>query len=299
MLALRAPVLRLASRAAASSTRGPVVVHLRSSSAPPTANEASIVRSKQHEGLTYLELDRAKAKNALSVKMVRELRQLIEEIRFDGATRAVVLRSAVTGSFCAGADLKERKTMNQLEVAQFLYNLRRLLGELEDLPVPTIAAIDGPALGGGLELALACDLRVAGSTVSKIGLPETRLAIIPGAGGTQRLSRLIGTSQAKDLIFTAKVMTAEEAHARGIVNYVAKEDQTASDAATDVAKDMLEAGPLALRAAKTAIDVGAQLDQESGLDVERLSYQTILQTKDRLEGLAAFAEKRKPVYRGE
>ncbi|CEQ39337.1 SPOSA6832_00849 [Sporobolomyces salmonicolor] len=204
--------------------------------------------------------------------MVRELRDLVEEVRFDGETRVLILRSAVPGAFCAGADLKERKTMSELEVARFLYNLRRLLSELESLPIPTIAAIDGPALGGGLELALACDLRVAAPSVTKIGLPETRLAIIPGAGGTQRLARLIGTSRAKDLIFTAKVMTAEEAHGQG---------------------------PLALRAAKTAVDVGSQLDLGSGLDVERLCYQTILKSRDRLEGLAAFAEKRKPVYRGE
>ncbi|GAA5846744.1 hypothetical protein JCM3766R1_005052 [Sporobolomyces carnicolor] len=266
--------------------------------APGAPPQASIVRSSKHEGLTFLQLDRAKAKNALSVQMVHELRQLIEEIRFDGVTRAVVLRSAVEGSFCAGADLKERKTMDPLEVARFIYNLRRLLGELDDLPMPTIAAIDGPALGGGLELALACDLRVAGAHVAKIGLPETRLAIIPGAGGTQRLSRLIGTSQAKDLIFTSRIMSAEEAQQRGIVNYLAKSGQSACEAASQVVAEMLQAGPLALRAAKTAIDVGAQIDVESGLDVERLSYQTILHTQDRLEGLAAFAEKRKPAYKG-
>ncbi|GAA5924003.1 uncharacterized protein JCM15063_005522 [Sporobolomyces koalae] len=271
---------------------------IRFYSAPPSSPQASIKRSNTHEGLTYLELDRASAKNALSVQVVSELRHLIEEIRFDGVTRAVILRSAVAGSFCAGADLKERKSMNELEVARFIYNLRRLLTELEDLPMPTIAAVDGPALGGGLELALACDLRVAGSNVSKIGLPETRLAIIPGAGGTQRLSRLIGTSQAKDLIFTSKIMDANEAHARGIVNYLAQDGQTASEAASQVVGEMLQAGPLALRAAKTAVDVGSQLDLESGLHVERLSYQTILHTRDRLEGLAAFAEKRKPVYRG-
>lgn len=266
--------------------------------APPPPAQASIIRSKHHPGLTYLQLDRAKAKNALSVQMVTELRQLIEHIRFDGVTQAVVLRSAVEGAFCAGADLKERKSMSELEVARFIYNLRRLLGELADLPMPTIAAVDGPALGGGLELALACDVRVAGANVSKIGLPETRLAIIPGAGGTQRLSRLIGTSQAKDLVFTSRIMSAQEAHDRGLVNYIAKDGQSASDAARDVVGEMLQAGPLALRAAKTAIDVGAQVDIESGLDVERLSYQTILHTKDRLEGLAAFAEKRKPVYQG-
>ncbi|BGP22395.1 methylglutaconyl-CoA hydratase [Rhodotorula toruloides] len=187
--------------------------HARYSTDSPA--QASLLRSSLHEGLSFIQLDRAKAKNALSVQLVRELRELVEEVRFDGWTRAVILRSAVPGSFCAGADLKERATMSQLDVARFLYNLRRLLGEIEDLPVPTIAAVDGPALGGGLELALACDLRVAGSTVTKIGLPETRLAIIPGAGGTQRLSRLVGSSRAKDLIFSSKVLSAGEAERAG------------------------------------------------------------------------------------
>ncbi|BGP18941.1 hypothetical protein JCM10213v2_007021 [Rhodosporidiobolus nylandii] len=188
--------------------------------------------------------------------------------------------------------------MSELDVARFLYKLRRLLSELEDLPMPTIAAIDGPALGGGLELALAADLRVAGSTVTKIGLPETRLAIIPGAGGTQRLSRLIGASRAKDLIFGAKVLGAQQAFEAGIVNYVSEPRDTASECAEKVAGEMLQAGPLALRAAKLAINVGLESGFEAGLDAERLAYQTILKTEDRIEGLRAFAEKRKPVYRG-
>ncbi|GAA5836821.1 hypothetical protein JCM11251_005797 [Rhodosporidiobolus azoricus] len=278
--------------------RSPPHIHLRHLSAAPSATEAAVVRSDTIEGLSYLELNRPQAKNALSVRLVQEARQAVEEVRFDGWTRALILRSSSPGSFCAGADLKERKAMSELEVARFLYNLRRLLGELAGLPVPTIAAIDGPALGGGLELALACDLRVACNTVTKIGLPETRLAIIPGAGGTQRLSRLIGVSRAKDLIFSSKVLTAEQALGAGIVNYVSKDGQTASDGAEEVVGEMLQAGPLALRAAKLAIDVGAESDLESGLDVERLAYQTILQTEDRNEGLRAFAEKRKPVYRG-
>ncbi|KAJ8296306.1 Methylglutaconyl-CoA hydratase, mitochondrial [Rhodotorula toruloides] len=265
---------------------------------PHSPAQASLLRSDTLDGLSFIQLDRPKAKNALSVQLVRELRELVDEVRFDGWTRAVILRSAVPGSFCAGADLKERATMSQLDVARFLYNLRRLLGEIEDLPVPTIAAVDGPALGGGLELALSCDLRVASSTVTKIGLPETRLAIIPGAGGTQRLSRLIGSSRAKDLIFSSKILSAGEAERVGVVNYVSAEGQSASEKAEEIVAEMLQAGPLALRAAKTAIDTGSQLDLESGLDVERLSYQTILQTEDRLEGLKAFAEKRKPVYKG-
>ncbi|KWU41475.1 ClpP/crotonase [Rhodotorula sp. JG-1b] len=273
--------------------------HLRClSQVASTAPVAQLTRSTELEGLTYLELNRPQAKNALSVELVDRMRQLVEDVRFDGWTRTLILHSTAPGSFCAGADLKERKGMQPLEVARFLYNLRRLLSEIESLPLPTIAAVDGPALGGGLELALACDLRVAGSSVTKIGLPETRLAIIPGAGGTQRLSRLVGASRAKDLIFSSRIMAASEALERGVVNYVSEKGQSATEKAEEVAKEMLQAGPLALRAAKTVIDIGAEVDLESGLDVERLAYQTILSTEDRMEGLRAFAEKRKPVYQG-
>ncbi|GAA5863980.1 hypothetical protein JCM8547_005299 [Rhodosporidiobolus lusitaniae] len=255
-------------------------------------------RSTTLEGLSYLSLNRPDAKNALSVSLVEQAKKAVEEVRFDGWTRALIIRSTSSSVFCAGADLKERKGMSELEVARFLYNLRRLFGEISDLPVPTVAAIDGPALGGGLELALSCDLRVAGNTVTKIGLPETRLAIIPGAGGTQRLSRIIGVSRAKDLIFRARVLNAQEALQAGIVNYVAEPRDTATECAEKVVEEMLQAGPLALRAAKLAIDVGSEADLDSGLNVERLAYQTILRTEDRLEGLRAFAEKRKPVYKG-
>lgn len=149
----------------------------------------------------------------------------------------LIVKSTTPGSFCAGADLTERRTMNKLQVAKFLSDLRAVLGKLENLPMPTLAAIDGPALGGGLELSLACDLRVAGiysifsynfvsksnvfvgATVTKIGLPETRLGIIPGAGGTQRATRLIGLSKTKDLIYTARTLTAPEALEIGDVEF--------------------------------------------------------------------------------
>ncbi|GAA5979637.1 hypothetical protein JCM10908_002993 [Rhodotorula pacifica] len=285
---------------AVQASRRSLNAHARflSQAAASSAPVAQLTRSNELEGLTYLELNRPQAKNALSVELVDRMRQLVEDVRFDGWTRTLILHSTAPGSFCAGADLKERKGMQPLEVARFLYNLRRLLSEIESLPLPTIAAVDGPALGGGLELALACDLRVAGSSVTKIGLPETRLAIIPGAGGTQRLSRLIGASRAKDLIFSSRIMAAPEALERGVVNYVSDKGQSATQKAEEVVKEILQAGPLALRAAKTAVDIGAEVDLESGLDVERLAYQTILSTEDRMEGLRAFAEKRKPVYKG-
>ncbi|PSS35410.1 hypothetical protein PHLCEN_2v1565 [Hermanssonia centrifuga] len=203
------------------------------------------------------------------------------------------------GSFCAGADLAERRTMSQAQVDKFLLDLRGALGKLESLPMPTIAAIDGPALGGGLEMALACDLRVAGHSVTKIGLPETKLGIIPGAGGTQRLTRLLGLSKAKNLIFTARSLNAAEALDYGVVDYVSDEGTSAVDRALRLAEEISSNAPLALRAAKQAISRAPDLALEQGLDFERASYEGLLTSKDRLEALEAFKEKRPPVFKGE
>jgi methylglutaconyl-CoA hydratase len=168
---------------------------------------------------------------------------------------------------------------------------------LEDLPVPTIAAIEGGAFGGGLELALAADLRVAGSA-AKMGLVETGLAIIPGAGGTQRLPRLIGISRAKNLIFTARRIGAEEAGRLGLVDRLAAPGEALSQALM-LAREILPNGPVALRLAKQALNRGSELDLAGGLAFEQACYAQVLSTKDRLEGLAAFREKRKPRFRGE
>jgi len=189
--------------------------------------------------------------------------------------------------------------MTAKQVSKFLIDLRRAIASLEDLPVPTIAAIDGPALGGGLELAFACDFRVAGWNVTRIGLPETKLGIIPGAGGTQRAVRLLGLSRAKELIYTAKLLTALEAKEYGVVDYVSKEGTTAVNGALTLAEQMASSAPLALRQAKRALSLAPDLELESGLDVEKLCYEALLPTKDRIEALNAFKEKRAPVFRGE
>lgn len=189
--------------------------------------------------------------------------------------------------------------MSQIQIVKFLTDLRDALGRLENLPMPTIAAIDGPALGGGLELSLACDLRVAGHGVTQIGLPETSLGIIPGAGGTQRAARLLGPSKAKDLIFTARALSAEEAFDWGLVDYVSSPDSSAFDRALSLAEAIAKNAPLALRAAKQAISRSEDLALETGLDFERASYEGLLKSQDRLEALEAFKEKRRPVFKGE
>lgn len=199
-----------------------------------------------------------------------------------------------------GADLKERASMSQEQVTTFVTNLRSLMSRIYNLPIPVIAAIDGVALGGGLELALACDMRTA-SKESKLGLVETKLAIIPGAGGTQRLSRIVGPSISKELIFTSKVINGEKAHQLGIVNDVA-ETNSSNDAAyqksLNIAREIIPNGPIAIRMAKMAINRGIEVDLNTGLKFEEACYAQVIPTKDRIEGLTAFKEKRTPKYTG-
>lgn len=247
-------------------------------------------------GLVLLGLDRPAAKNALGRQLLAELEEAFATLAGDPSVRVVVLHSLVEGVFCAGADLKERAGMTPEEAEAFVKRLRAAFTALERLPMPVIAALEGAALGGGLELALACDLRVAGAA-ARLGLPETSLAIIPGAGGTQRLPRLIGRSRAKELIFTARRLSSAEALACGVVDR-SVEAGSALAAALDLAREILPNGPVALRAAKEAIDAGLDRDRDGGLAVEEACYARVLPTEDRLEGLAAFREKRKPVYRG-
>ncbi|KAI9014528.1 ClpP/crotonase-like domain-containing protein [Phycomyces nitens] len=251
------------------------------------------------EGIAVLNLNRPAAKNALSTTLLREFREALKEARFVRQPRVLIIQSLVEGVFCAGADLKERATMSPDQVTEFLYNLRQAYRELETLPMPTIAAIDGAALGGGLEMALSCDLRVAGPR-AKIGLPETRLAIIPGltrAGGTQRLPRLIGSARAKELIYTAAILNSKDAYNYGIVNHA--DEKSGYEKALNMAKLILPQGPIAVSMAKMAIDKGITVDIDAGLEIEQAYYARVIPTKDRLEGLQAFREKRPPIYKGE
>ena len=287
---------RTACAAAARGSRAlSATAAAAAAAAPPQLRVASL--GGDLAGTTVLTLDRPAAKNALGRAMLAELAAALQALRFDPAVRAVVLASAVAGVFCAGADLKERAGMSPPEVAAFVHGLRAAFSGVASLPMPVIAAIEGAALGGGCELALACDLRVAGADAS-LALPETGLAIIPGAGGTQRLPRLVGASAAKELIFTGRRLRAPEAAALGLVDHCVPAGQ-ALERALALAREILPRGPLAVRAAKAAIDGGLQADLATGLQLEAACYAQVIPTADRLEGLAAFAQKRAPVYRGE
>lgn len=248
-------------------------------------------------GIATITLNRPNKANALSQQLLIDLTKAIEQISQDENIRVIVLTSSGDKAFCAGADLKERAVMNEKEVKQTVELIGRTLNRLEALKKPVIAAINGVALGGGLELALACDIRFA-SNKAKFGLTETSLGIIPGAGGTQRLPRLIGKGKAKELIFTAKVVDAIEANHLGIVEYVVEENQLLSSV-YDFAQKIAKNAPIAITQAKYAINKGYEVELEKGLLIESEAYEFTIHTKDRLEGLQAFKEKRKPKFSGE
>ncbi|WCJ25817.1 Enoyl-CoA hydratase mitochondrial [Euphorbia peplus] len=252
--------------------------------------------SESDSGILEVNLDRPAARNSIGKEMLKGLQQIFELISSDDSAKVVMISSSVPKVFCAGADLKERKLMTQSEVQSYVNSLRSTFSFIEELHIPTIAVIEGAALGGGLEMALSCDLRICGED-AVLGLPETGLAIIPGAGGTQRLPRLVGKSVAKELIFTGRKIGGREAMSMGLVNYSVPAGEAHSKA-LEVAREINQKGPIAIKMAKRAINEGIQLDLASALEVEEECYEQILNTEDRLEGLAAFAEKRKPVYTG-
>uniref|UniRef100_A0A8D2E7M6 AU RNA binding methylglutaconyl-CoA hydratase n=1 Tax=Theropithecus gelada TaxID=9565 RepID=A0A8D2E7M6_THEGE len=237
---------------------------------------------EENRGIVVLGINRAYGKNALSKNLIKMLSKAVDALKSDKKVRTIIIRSEVPGIFCAGADLKERAKMSSSEVGPFVSKIRAVINDIANLPVPTIAAIDGLALGGGLELALACDIRVA--------------------GGTQRLPRAIGMSLAKELIFSARVLDGQEAKAVGLISHVLEQNQEGDAAyrkALDLAREFLPQGPVAMRVAKLAINQGMEVDLVTGLAIEEACYAQTIPTKDRLEGLLAFKEKRPPHYKGE
>lgn len=250
--------------------------------------------------IRILTLNRPESLNSISKALLHQLFTQIKSIQKSREIRCLV----VTGSsdaFCTGADLKERSTMNDPEVREFLEKLMNCFKAIEDLEVPTIASIGGYALGGGLELALCFDLRIAVNDFKKkdyIGLPETSLGIIPGAGGTQRLPRLIGPSRAKEMIFTASKYSAQDALETGLINKVISSKNLWEETIA-LAQEICHNAPIALRAAKQAINNGNHLGINEALLLEQDCYRQTIHSHDRKEALMAFNEKRKPVFKGE
>ncbi|MBA2879628.1 enoyl-CoA hydratase/carnithine racemase [Anoxybacillus kamchatkensis] len=257
----------------------------------------AVLYSTIDAGVAVVTLNRPDAANALSLKMLNELQRIQAELKLNRNVRAVIVTGAGQKTFCAGADLKERAKMNETQVRQTVALIRETINGFEQLPQPVICALNGGAFGGGLELALACDIRIAAEHAT-MGLTETALGIIPGAGGTQRLPRLIGIGRAKEMICTARRVSAQEAERIGLVERVVSAEQLLDEAFT-IATAISNNAPIAVAQAKAAINHGVQVDMHTGLVIEQMAYERTIHTNDRLEGLRAFKEKRKPVYKGE
>ncbi|KAI1394802.1 ClpP/crotonase [Hypoxylon fuscum] len=325
---------RLSSRLASPAIR---FLRLYSSDAGPLIKVTNFPAPNSGH-IRILELNRPSARNAISKALLAALRAEVDDVqaqyttdgdelpppkRFGGAagidekgpTRALVLASAVDASFCAGADLKERRGFTPEETAQFLANLRGTFSSLSTLPIPTISAVSSLALGGGLELALSTHFRVLASTAT-VGLPETRLGIIPGAGGTYRLPALIGIARARDIILTGRRVSAPEAYFLGIADRlvevlpederdgVAQENSSNSSnglpararnavlsEAVRLASEICEGGPIAVRSALQAVSWARE-------EIENAMYERVVKSEDRNEALEAFKEKRKPIFKG-
>lgn len=252
---------------------------------------------RREGGIVIATLNRPDKLNALNKEVYEGLKTLVDVLDTDKTARVLILTATGDKAFCVGADLKERQGMNEKDVLVRLEWVKGILLRLERLPLPVIAAINGTALGGGCELALACDLRVAAENAT-LGLPEVDLAIIPGSGGTQRLTRVVGMGRALEMILLARRISAKEALEMNLVNAVVPAGQSLSAALT-WANKMCEAGPIALRQAKSAVRLGGGRTIDEGLQIELDAYKACLYSKDRLEGLKAFNEKRKPAYKGE
>ncbi len=241
-------------------------------------------------------LNRTEQMNSLDGQLLRELGELLDKCESDGSIGALVL-SGGKKLFCAGADVKYVTSLETInDFLAFSRLTRETFHKIEVLSKPVIAAIGGAALGGGLEMALCCDLRVA-SEKAKLGLPEAKLGAMPGAGGTQRLPRLIGPALAKQLIFTGNFITATEAYRIGLVNEVTTPEDCLIKA-VELASEISERAPLALQAIKKSINTGLQVDLESGLNYEAECTKCVVGSEDHHEGFRSFIEKRKPVWKG-
>jgi methylglutaconyl-CoA hydratase len=260
-------------------------------------SESFPIRIEQRAAVAIWTIDRVDRRNALSRATLLAFGKLAREAAANASIRAIIVTGAGDVAFCAGADLKERQAMDENEVRAQIELYRSELGPLDRSPKPVVAAINGAALGGGLELALCCDLRVA-SVHARLGFPETSLAIIPGAGGTQRLPRLVGEGRAKEMILLGRQLTADEALAWGLVQRVTPLDTNVVDDALEWIRPIAEGAPVAQAAALTAIDRAFDVSLDIGLELEKVSYDKTLVSEDRREALAALAQKRAPRFEG-
>jgi enoyl-CoA hydratase len=259
-----------------------------------TMNNSVLVHYEKSTAV--ITLNRPEQLNCFNYDMLVKLGEILEEVRFRPDIRTVIFTGEGPKAFSTGADLKERRNLTEAQVRRNVAKIRDVFSQIEALPQPTIAAVNGHALGGGFELILACDLRIA-VPYALLGLTEVSWGIIPGAGGTQRLPRLIGETKAKELIYTARRITASQAKELGLLNGLTTTDELLASA-YDLAEEINRNAPMAVQQTKYAIQTGGQVDLQTGLSVESKAYEVIIPTHDRIEALEAFREKRTPEFQG-
>jgi len=251
---------------------------------------------EKSEGIATITLNRPEALNAFSKEVVEEILQALEDIRRDENVRVVILTGAGEKAFSAGADIKAMIGINPLKARELSLMGEKLCVSFENLEKPVIAALNGYALGGGMEVAMSCDIRIASENV-RMGQTEINIGLIPGWGGTQRLTRLVGRGKAKELVFTGRMIDARTAEQLGIVNMIVPADKF-RETVRQFALELAAKAPVALKIAKALIDKGADIGLESALALEREGFGVVASTEDLQEGVKAFTEKRKPTFKG-
>src|SRR5256714_363480 len=258
----------------------------------PEAN----IRFEATDSIGTLTIDRPKSLNALNPDTLREILRCVRDVRRAGEVRALILTGAGEKAFVAGADIAEMSKMTVVQAKEMARLGQRVTSALEDLPIPVIAAVNGFALGGGMELVMACDLAIA-SEKARFGQPEINLGIIPGFGGTQRLARRVGAPRAREMIYGGDMIDAETARQWGLVNRVVKPEDLLAEA-RKLAATLATKPPVALAQAKLAIQHGLDVDLENGLRLEAEAFAVTFSTEDRTEGMAAFLTKRPAKFMG-
>ena len=246
------------------------------------------------DGIGYITINRPAALNALSSEVLTDLNLVLDEVEKHEDIRVVIVSGQGDKAFVAGADIKEMDQMSPIQAVEYMTYANDTFTRLSDLTQPTIAVLNGYALGGGLELALSTDIRI-GFEKTMVGFPEVGLGIIPGFAGTQRMSRLIGTSKTKELIYTARIVKGNEAYDLGILNKLVPAEELLSSA-EELAKSIMKNAPLAVEKAKHVIQVGSELPLKNAIRLETEAEALLFSTEDKVEGMRAFVEKRKAVF---
>lgn len=242
----------------------------------------------------YITINRPEALNALSSQVLADLNEVLDQVENSEDIRVVIVTGSGEKAFVAGADIKEMDLMSPIQAFEYMTFANNTFTRLSDLRQPTIAVLNGYALGGGMELALSTDIRI-GYEKTVVGFPEVGLGIIPGFAGTQRMSRLIGTSRTKELIFTARTVKGQEAYELGILNKLVSVEELLSSA-EEMAAAIMKNAPLAVEKAKHVIQVGSELPLKNAIRLETEAEALLFSTEDKVEGMRAFVEKRKPVF---